>query len=350
MELAFLLRINEPKLRGLHPTLANAAREIIKASHSRGVYVRITQGLRTLQEQARLYSQGRTAPGPIVTNARPGYSWHNFGLAIDFAIYTPDGKKILWDTKIDQDRDGKADWLEVVEEAKRRGLRWGGDWTKFKDYPHFELYTGKSLSQYRAKPSLAYWTSGHNSTGAAQTGGNKNMLKKGGNNDEAAVRALQMDLMSLGYDLPKFGADGSFGDELEAAVKKYQKDKKMPVDGIAGPATLAAIEKDKIAKKKLAEATPSPAHAAAVKWAQSVGLSDGSNPWDPTSRQQTIQMFYNFYNLLMNKEGPVSPRFQDAYTWAREEGVSDGSKPGAVATREQVIQMVYSAARSMGGA
>lgn len=40
--------------------------------------------LRSEAEQAELYTHGRTAPGAIVTNARPGQSAHNYGLALDF--------------------------------------------------------------------------------------------------------------------------------------------------------------------------------------------------------------------------------------------------------------------------
>lgn len=40
--------------------------------------------LRNLQEQADLYAMGRTKPGKIVTNASPGQSAHNYGLALDF--------------------------------------------------------------------------------------------------------------------------------------------------------------------------------------------------------------------------------------------------------------------------
>lgn len=46
---------------------------------------RVVQGLRTWDEQARIYAQGRTIPGPIVTYSPPGYSWHNYGVAVDIA-------------------------------------------------------------------------------------------------------------------------------------------------------------------------------------------------------------------------------------------------------------------------
>ncbi|MCL6630685.1 MAG: M15 family metallopeptidase, partial [Armatimonadetes bacterium] len=51
-----------------------------------GIQVKLVSGYRSQEEQDQLYAQGRTMPGKIVTNARGGYSWHNFGLAADYAF------------------------------------------------------------------------------------------------------------------------------------------------------------------------------------------------------------------------------------------------------------------------
>ncbi|WP_127506612.1 M15 family metallopeptidase [Paenibacillus humicus] len=145
------------KLIGLLPVVAAAASALIERCYNRGVPIVITQGLRTYAEQDALYAQGRTKPGAIVTNARGGYSNHNFGVAIDFALLLPDGNKCSWDTKRDDDRDGVADWNEVVTEAKRLGFTWGGDWRTFTDLPHFEMTFGISTAAYRGgqRPTAA---------------------------------------------------------------------------------------------------------------------------------------------------------------------------------------------------
>ena len=65
-------------------------------------------------------------------------------------------------------------------------------------------------------------------------------LKYGSNGE--AVKELQEDLLSLGYSLPKYGADGDFGSETKAAVEAFQRDHGMTVTGIADSATLAAID------------------------------------------------------------------------------------------------------------
>ncbi|WP_051424674.1 M15 family metallopeptidase [Paenibacillus graminis] len=117
----------------------------------------ITQGLRTIAKQDALYAQGRTKPGPIVTNARGGHSYHNYGLAIDFALLQPDGRNVSWDMNRDGNGDRVADWKGVVQQAKALGFEWGGDWTSIKDYPHFQMTFGLVLSALRsgAKPTAA---------------------------------------------------------------------------------------------------------------------------------------------------------------------------------------------------
>ena len=52
---------------------------------------------------------------------------------------------------------------------------------------------------------------------------------------------LQKLLLQAGYTLPKYGADGDFGDECLNAVKAFQKDNKLTVDGIVGAKTWAAL-------------------------------------------------------------------------------------------------------------
>lgn len=139
------------KLEGLHPYVKQKTEELIRNSNARltNHKMMITHGFRSKAEQDKLYAQGRTAPGAIVTNAKGGTSMHNFGLAIDFALVTPDGKKAVWDTKSDFDKDGVADWMEVVEEAKKLGFTWGGDWKGFVDNPHFQMLGGRTESQIR---------------------------------------------------------------------------------------------------------------------------------------------------------------------------------------------------------
>lgn len=113
------------------------------------VSVRIVQGLRTIEVQNALYAMGRTAPGKVVTMAQGGRSYHNYGLAIDFALLY-DGK-LSWDLIKDFDHDNIDDWNEVVNAFLTKGFSWGGTWRSLKDYPHLEKSFGLTWSQCLVK-------------------------------------------------------------------------------------------------------------------------------------------------------------------------------------------------------
>lgn len=107
---------------------------------SRGVVAKIISGTRTYAEQDALYAKGRTAPGPKVTNARGGYSNHNFGIAFDIGLFK--GSDYLEDSPL---------YADLGKIGERIGLEWGGRWKTFKDEPHYQLKTGFTLSQLRER-------------------------------------------------------------------------------------------------------------------------------------------------------------------------------------------------------
>lgn len=112
------------RLTNLHPVVRSAATALIERCYKLNIPILITQGLRTIAEQDALYAQGRTKPGAIVTNARGGYSYHNFGLAVDFALLLPNGSSVSWNMCRDGNNNQIADWQEVVKEAKGLGFEW----------------------------------------------------------------------------------------------------------------------------------------------------------------------------------------------------------------------------------
>ena len=63
------------------------------------------------------------------------------------------------------------------------------------------------------------------------------------------VRELQEKLLALGYQLPKYGADGDYGAETIKAVKEFQKDHGLTADGVCGPKTWAALKQAEEPKK-----------------------------------------------------------------------------------------------------
>jgi peptidoglycan L-alanyl-D-glutamate endopeptidase CwlK len=145
------------RIQLLHPKLRDEALEMydeIVDALTGSAACRFAYTLRTFAEQDVLYAQGRSKPGKVVTNAKGGQSYHNYGLAIDIVLLVDKDKNgsfetASWDVKTDFDKDAKADWMEVVQIFKRYGYEWGGEW-KFKDDPHFQKSFGKSIYELKA--------------------------------------------------------------------------------------------------------------------------------------------------------------------------------------------------------
>ncbi|MHA6482929.1 M15 family metallopeptidase [Paenibacillus sp. strain BS8-2] len=140
------LRKPAPPITELHPIVKQKTDQLVESAAKLGITIVITDSFRSHDEQDKLYAQGRTGKGPIVTQVRGGGSYHNYGLAVDFAIRTKKGS-IVWDMELDGNRNGKSDWHEVVAVAKNLGFSWGGDWKSFKDYPHLQMDFGYSISE-----------------------------------------------------------------------------------------------------------------------------------------------------------------------------------------------------------
>ncbi|TGB01674.1 peptidoglycan-binding protein [Halobacillus salinus] len=193
------------------PIVKEKALLLIARAYEEKICVQISSGYRSLERQAALYGQGRKdyvwrgksygSAGPIVTNAKPGQSVHNEGRAVDFFLVTSDGSKALWNV------DNR--WKRVAAIAKEIGFLWGGDWSSFPDYPHLEW----SESSY-------------------------DVLRRG--DKGRAVSELQRTLCASGYHLK---IDGSFGPRTEAAVKQFQEDHAIEVDGLVGPITQSLLSR-----------------------------------------------------------------------------------------------------------
>lgn len=148
-------QITLERIKLLHPKLRDEVVEIydeISEALIGSAMCRFSYTLRTFAEQNVLFAQGRTKPGKIVTKARGGLSYHNYGMAIDIVLII-NGKEASWNDKKDFDGDGNADWMEVVNIFKQYGWEWGGDW-QFKDSPHFQKTFGKSVRELLALPKI----------------------------------------------------------------------------------------------------------------------------------------------------------------------------------------------------
>lgn len=130
----------------LHPEVAEMTEALIEQAGNKSINVVITETTRSNEEQRELYEQGRSEDGQIVTYAQGGESYHNYGLAVDYALRNQNGD-IIWDIHYDGNNNGESDWFEVADIAKELGFEWGGDWNNFKDYPHLQKDFGLSINQ-----------------------------------------------------------------------------------------------------------------------------------------------------------------------------------------------------------
>nr|WP_144472038.1 peptidoglycan-binding protein [Bacillus pumilus] len=245
---------------GINSVVKESAIEMIKQAYKEGIYVQITSGYRSFAEQNKLYAQGRTAPGKIVTNAKGGQSNHNYGLAIDYVLLSEDGKKALWTVN--------EKWRRVAQIGKSLGFSWGGDWKSFKDYPHLEMMGGMTLSQLQAgkRPVLVSLLSNKVSAKPIKTTPVKSSPSKSTSKPKttynlpsgvlkvtkpltkgSAVKAVQQALAAVYYypdkGVKNNGVDGYYGPKTADAVKRFQLMNGLTPDGIYGPKTKAKLVK-----------------------------------------------------------------------------------------------------------
>ncbi|WP_160287310.1 M15 family metallopeptidase [Pseudomonas knackmussii] len=119
---------SEALIATLLPEVRPYARALVQKATAAGIRIKVISALRTYEEQDKLYAQGRTAPGTVVTNAKAGQSNHNFGIAFDVGVF--EGNKYLGDS---------PKYKAVGALGIELGLEWGGNWKSIVDQPHFQL-------------------------------------------------------------------------------------------------------------------------------------------------------------------------------------------------------------------
>lgn len=137
--------IDSRKLEDLDPLVQVMAKQLLEVAVENGIKLILTSTYRDHEKQQALYDQGRTTPGKIVTNAKPGQSFHNWRVAFD--VVPVENGKAIW--------DNNELWSKVGALGRDMGLEWGGDWTSFKDKPHFQLTGGLSLEDFQAGRQLS---------------------------------------------------------------------------------------------------------------------------------------------------------------------------------------------------
>ena len=155
-------------MKDLCPLFAFRLEVLLREAARVDLRVGVHSGLRTFAKQDDLYALGRKVKnrdgateskpmGNIVTNARGGESWHNWGLAADVVFMDRDGKW-TW----------SGEWAALGKIGEAAGLEWGGRWVKCvvcglmreahgierdhkylskEDTPHFQLTAGLTIKQ-----------------------------------------------------------------------------------------------------------------------------------------------------------------------------------------------------------
>ena len=129
------------RLQMVYPELERRLILAIADAARQGFTIEIDQGVRTWPEQTILWQKGRNAYGVIVdhtqvvTHARAGESYHNYGLAVDFVPFD-EHLQPIWDRSF-------AGYATFIAIAESYNLLSGSRWPEPKtDFPHLEL-TGR---------------------------------------------------------------------------------------------------------------------------------------------------------------------------------------------------------------
>lgn len=161
-------KYTEQRAQKLHPKLRAEVIQIANELAVKGLLFRIVQGFRSSAEQDALYAQTRKplqeinrlrkianlppineAQNVWATNGAGGYSYHCFGLAVDFAIdIMTNGvvSSVSFDTNIDTNHDGNKDFMEVINAFGMKGWQSGMFWKK-PDTDHVEKTFGLTFQQ-----------------------------------------------------------------------------------------------------------------------------------------------------------------------------------------------------------
>jgi pyruvate dehydrogenase complex dehydrogenase (E1) component len=119
-----LSKENLDKIKLLHPKLRKKAHRLICDLIKNGIDVRITDTLRSVEDQIKAYNEG-------TSQVRLGY--HNFGLALDI---------------VDKIKGyNKTDWNTIGKLATKHGFEWGGYWKDFVDKPHLQYTFGYKIKE-----------------------------------------------------------------------------------------------------------------------------------------------------------------------------------------------------------
>ena len=125
------LEISREKIATLQPEFRERVRAWFNDCLDAGLHPYVYEGLRTPERQAQLFARG-----PKVTKAAPGYSFHQYGRAIDFAplVNHPKAQGLF---ELDWDESAYQPYYAIAKKHGLRSLSW--------ETPHLEDATFKNI-------------------------------------------------------------------------------------------------------------------------------------------------------------------------------------------------------------
>ena len=192
--------------------------------------------------------------------AAKGYAWTGGGQGVMESIGTDKTFSSKYGANNCPDKGANS----MFSYAKSKGMDWGGiaslpevvglalhkdghvgyyvgngeavEWKSFADGCIRSKVAGRGWTSWYRLPFIDYgenaFTGSSGNEAPVETVLGSRLLRNGSEGSD--VCALQELLLSLGYALPRYGADGHFGSETEAAVRAFQADAGLEVDGKYG--------------------------------------------------------------------------------------------------------------------
>ncbi|UGB24863.1 peptidoglycan-binding protein [Methylorubrum sp. B1-46] len=120
------------------------------------------------------------------------------------------------------------------------------------------------------------------------------------------VAEIQRALLARGYDLGPSGADGVAGKRTEAAVRAFQRDAGLTVDGDPGPKTQAALQAGSASPASPAPAPvpADPAYALVPAWLPSAKMERIIVHWTAGPHKAT-GLDRSHYHIIIQGDGTL---------------------------------------------
>lgn len=129
---------SEERLVGVHPNLLKVVRRALEITKTDFTVI---EGVRSLETQRKYVASGASR----AMSSKHLKQADGYGHAVDLYPWVNGRLVNDWTVEWLTPAESKAAWANVAEAMKRAAaelgvkIKWGGDWLKFKDGPHYEL-------------------------------------------------------------------------------------------------------------------------------------------------------------------------------------------------------------------